>query len=240
MPRGAADALEHARRGRLDTQLHDGHASGCCDEVPAEQRPDPVAQIERAARRQRVGDTRRQRERSCDRGDASNRQQGRRIERGRRRAPCGQGPRIDRSPRVVAQDREVLSQVRVGTEFVDRRLPGANDFGRGRGEQPGGERRHAAPRSCGAQALEQGSVAEQIKIGRVQVLRVGEVFSALAGTGPGVVQPREAALVERDRPLQARALRLDPVEAKPEPEDAGQRREQPPAGVSRAADDAET
>ena len=69
--------------------------------------------------------------------------------------------------------------------------------------------------------------------------RVRELVPAVAGSRPGVVQSRQAAVVERDGACQARAFRLDPVEPHPQPEDPGQRGQQPPAGVSGAPDDAD-
>ena len=91
----------------------------------------------------------------------------------------------------LPQDRQVFPQVEIRGELVDRRLPGADGVGGGRGEQPRGERRHAAACPGGAEALEERPVAEQIEVGRVQVLRLGEFF------------PR----VRRRRPRRRRAAR---------------------------------
>ena len=233
---GRAHAGEHTPDGRRRAPRDDGDGGDRCDEVPAEQRLHGRAQRERAAGREHVGDARRQGQRPAAGADPGQPPRGRGRECGRCRRPGSERLGIDRGPRLVADDREVLPEVELSSQLGDRLLPPGHDLRRGRPQQPGRQRRPAAVRPGDGETLEQGALAEQIEVRRVQVGRIRKVLPRIAGAHPGVAEARRPAVVEGDGPLEAGAFRLDAVEPHAEPEQHRQRGRDPPGRVARAAD----
>ena len=231
----------HAREYALDDgsrpPCDDGDGACCGDEVPPEQRLHAGAQVERPAGREGVRDARRQAKRPAEGADPGQPPRSCRRECPRRAGPGPERLGVDGSPCLVADDGEILPEVEVGRELLDRFLPPGYEVRGSRPQQPRGERRPAAVGPGHREALEQGTLAEEVEVGCVEVLRVLKLGAPVAGTRPGVGQPRQAAVVEGDGALEAGALGFDPVEPHPEPEHDRQRGCDPPGGIADPADD---
>jgi len=111
--------------------------------------------------------------------------------------PGQQLVRVHAGANLGASQRERLAQVERLAQLLHAFVSGPDCCGRRRVFQPPGKRLLAGAGLGQRQQLEQRSPAEQVQIGRVQMLIVQKSFARLAGPDPAIFQPRQALVVER-------------------------------------------
>jgi hypothetical protein len=112
---------------------------------------------------------------------------------------------------LLTEAGQLFAQVERRAQLRDRLLPGSDRRGCRGFEQPAGERPLADARARRAEQLEERSLAEQVEVVGVGVVRIEEALAAAALPRPALLEPRQAGLVEGGRPLGLRAAPDQPV-----------------------------
>ncbi len=115
-------------------------------------------------------------------------------------SPLREGHGIDARAYVGAEQLEILPEVEPGAQLVDRRVPLVDGLGRSGRQEPCRECLFASARSRRAKTLEERALAKEIEIGRVGVIDIQISQAVHAGTGPAVIQPRQALGIELHGP----------------------------------------
>ena len=108
-----------------------------------------------------------------------------------RGSPLGQGGRVNALANLGAQELEVFTQVELGAQLADGRVPLGDRFGVSRGQQPRRESVFTRSGAGGAKPLEDRADTKQIEVGGIGMINVEIGKTRGAGALPSTLEPSE-------------------------------------------------
>src|SRR5262249_6550991 len=144
--------------------------------------------------------------------------------------PRDQSLRMRLAPYILAEHCYVLPEIQLWPQLFDSGLPPDHDIGRGRCQQPAGERVLSASCSRRRKQLKQAAFTEQVEVFGIRMGRISETLARLAGTGPAVFDSRDSSIVVANGPPREIASANDPLMQDDQSHEYGPRRCEPPSG----------
>ncbi len=133
---------------------------------------------------------------------------------------------------ILAEHRQIFSQIELLAQFIDCGMPLPDLFHRGRRKQPRRECVFPHARACGRQKLEQAALAEQVKIGGVDMMWIVKALARLTRPGPTIFNPGQRFFIKRGCALGQFARPQDPRVIPRDDPESRHRRGEPPGRES--------